>query len=106
MDLVGAPHSRVVVTMDHVAKDGSPKVVDKCKFPLTGKQVVDMIITDKAVFEVDKKGGSGLTLTEIASDISVDELREITACDFTVADTLKEMDADFNCNSVSDEVAA
>lgn len=85
MDLVCAPGSKVVVTMDHTAKDGTPKILDKCTLPLTGHNVVDRIITDMCVFDVDKKGGTGLTLREIARGISVDDVRNATACDFKVA---------------------
>jgi len=85
MDLVGAPGSRVVVTMDHTAKDGTPKIMDQCSLPLTGHNVVDRIITDMGVFDCDKKGGSGLTLIEIAPGISVDDVRKATGCDFQVA---------------------
>jgi len=93
MDLVGAPGSRVVVTMDHTAKDGSPKILDKCSLPLTGHNVVDRIITDMAVFDCDKRGGTGLTLCEIAPGISVDDVRAATGCSFRVAsDSLPLMD--------------
>jgi 3-oxoacid CoA-transferase len=86
MDLVGAPGSRVVVTMDHTAKDGSPKILAECTLPLTGHKVVDRIITDLGVFDVDKKGGTGLTLVEIAPNVTVNEVREKTACHFEVVD--------------------
>jgi 3-oxoacid CoA-transferase len=84
MDLVGAPGAHVVVTMDHTAKDGSPKILDECTLPLTGHNVVDRIITDMCVFDCDKKGGGGLTLIEIAPGITVDEVRKATGCDFKV----------------------
>jgi 3-oxoacid CoA-transferase len=84
MDLVCAPGSIVVVTMDHTAKDGTPKILDKCTLPLTGHNVVDRIITDMCVFDVDKKGGTGLTIREIAPGITLDEVRNATACDFKV----------------------
>ena len=84
MDLVCAPGSRVVVTMDHTAKDGTPKVLSKCNLPLTGHNVVDRIITDLCVFDVDKTNGTGLTLIEIAPNITVDDVRKATACDFKV----------------------
>jgi 3-oxoacid CoA-transferase len=89
MDLVGS-NSRVIVTMTHVAKNGSPKILDECSFPLTGTRCVDMIITDKATFAVDKKRG-GLTMTDIAPGLSVDDVRKITGCDFHVADDLQIM---------------
>jgi 3-oxoacid CoA-transferase len=91
LDLVGSG-SRVIVTMDHVAKDGTPKILSECSFPLTGKGVVDEIITDKAVFQVDKIGGNGLILTEVARGETVDDIRAVTGCDFKVADNLSFMD--------------
>jgi 3-oxoacid CoA-transferase len=84
MDLVCAPGSRVVVTMDHTAKDGTPKVLSKCTLPLTGHNVVDRIITDLCVFDVDKANGTGLTLIEIAPNITVEDVRKATACEFKV----------------------
>ena len=84
MDLVCAPGSRVVVTMDHTAKDGTPKVLSKCTLPLTGHNVVDRIITDLCVFDVDKANGTGLTLVEIAPNVTLDDVRKATACDFKV----------------------
>lgn len=92
MDLVGAPGSRVVVTMDHTAKDGTPKILDSCTLPLTGHNVVDRIITDMCVFDVDLEGLTGLTLVEIAPGISVDDVKNATACDFKVAPDLPLMD--------------
>mmetsp|Transcript_8324 Transcript_8324/g.20446 ORF Transcript_8324/g.20446 Transcript_8324/m.20446 type:complete len:560 (-) Transcript_8324:89-1768(-) len=87
MDLVSSP-STVIVTMEHTAKDGSPKILKECSLPLTGKAVVDRIITDMCVFDCDKKGtnNGGLTLIEIAAGISVDDVRAATACSF---DTVK-----------------
>lgn len=92
MDLVGAPGARVVVTMDHTAKDGTPKILDQCSLPLTGHNVVDRIITDMCVFDVDLEGLTGLTLIEIAPGISVDDVKNATACDFKVASDLPLMD--------------
>merc|ERR1712224_426935 len=88
MDLVGSG-SRVVVTMDHTAK-GAHKILPECTLPLTGKGVVDVIITDMGVLEVVK--GKGLVLTEIAPDITVDDVKAATGAAFTVADNLKVMD--------------
>lgn len=81
MDLVaGTP--RVVVMTDHVAKDATPKIVSECTLPLTGAGVVDRIITDRAVFDiVDNK----LVLRRIAPGHTLEELREVTAAQFTVA---------------------
>jgi 3-oxoacid CoA-transferase len=85
MDLVCAPGSKVVVTMDHTAKDGTPKILSKCTLPLTGHNVVDRIITDLCVFDVDKKNGTGLTLIEIAPNVTIDDVRKATACDFAIS---------------------
>jgi 3-oxoacid CoA-transferase len=93
MDLVGAPGSRVVVTMDHTAKDGTPKILQECSLPLTGHKVIDRIITDMGVFDCDKVEGTGLTLVEIAPGISVEDVRKATACDFkVVAEPIPLMD--------------
>lgn len=69
MDLV-AGVKKVLVLMDHNAKDGSPKIVSKCTLPLTGKEVVNMIITNLGVFEVD----NGIKVLEIAPYISKQEI--------------------------------
>ena len=82
MDLVSGVR-RVIVLMDHVSKDGSPKIVDVCRLPVTGRQVVDLIITDLAVFDVVR--GEGLVLTELQRGVSVDDVRTQTGCDFRVA---------------------
>ncbi|GLH08247.1 Succinyl-CoA:3-ketoacid-coenzyme A transferase, mitochondrial [Gryllus bimaculatus] len=89
MDLVSAPRTKVVVTMDHNAKDGSHKIVSKCSLPLTGKNCVDMIITEKGVFNVHPEGG--LTLVEIADGVTVPDIISSTGCEFAVAPDLKPM---------------
>jgi 3-oxoacid CoA-transferase subunit B len=76
MDLV-AGVKRVVVVMEHTAK-GEPKLLHQCTLPLTGSGVVDLIITDLGVLTVDKAGGTGLTLIELAPGVSVDEIRQKT----------------------------
>ena len=91
MDLVCAPNSRVVVTMDHTAKDGSPKILDECTLLLTGSHVVDRIITDLGVLDCDKMGKGGLTLVEIAPGVSVEDVRAATGCEIKVSDNLKPM---------------
>jgi 3-oxoacid CoA-transferase subunit B len=80
MDLV-AGVKKIVVLMEHSAK-GKPKILNECNFPLTGKGVVDMIITDLCVMEIDEKG---LKLTELAPDVTVEMVREQTEAPFTVA---------------------
>ncbi|HET7904100.1 MAG TPA: CoA transferase subunit B [Candidatus Eisenbacteria bacterium] len=82
MDLV-AGAKRVVVTMLHTAKDGSSKVLKKCTLPLTGKKVVDLIITDLAVIEVTPQG---LRLKERAPDVTVDQIRAATEADLLIDD--------------------
>jgi 3-oxoacid CoA-transferase subunit B len=81
MDLVaGTP--RVIVVTDHVAKDGTPKIVSECDLPLTGVGVVDRIISDRAVFDVVD---GALVLRQIAPGHTVEELRTQTGAAFTVA---------------------
>jgi 3-oxoacid CoA-transferase subunit B len=87
MDLVaGVP--RVVVLMEHTAK-GEPKILKQCTLPLTGKGVVSLIITDLAVFEVDKNATPSLTLVDHAPDVSIEEIRKQTLADFKVKEGVK-----------------
>ncbi len=83
MDLV-AGVKRVVVVMDHCEKAGEPKFKRACSLPLTGKGVVDLLITDLGVFAIDRKGG-GATLTELATDVTLDEIKAKTEAQFAVA---------------------
>ncbi|MGK9237132.1 CoA transferase subunit B [Inquilinus limosus] len=78
MDLV-AGVKRVVVIMEHNAKDGAPKLLNQCDLPLTGKAVVDLVITELGVFEI---GPQGLTLIEVADGVTVDEIRAKTEAPF------------------------
>jgi 3-oxoacid CoA-transferase len=83
MDLVSGV-KRVIVLMEHAARDGSPKILKSCSLPITGKGVVSMIITDLCVFDV-APGGGGLTLRELHPGVSLEDVRAKTGCDFKVA---------------------
>jgi 3-oxoacid CoA-transferase subunit B/3-oxoadipate CoA-transferase beta subunit len=83
MDLV-AGVKRVVVVMEHVEKSGAPKLVNACSLPLTGKGVVDLVVTDLGVFDV-ARGKRPLTLLELAPGVTVEEVRAKTEPRFEVA---------------------
>jgi 3-oxoacid CoA-transferase len=87
MDLVAGAR-RVVVTMEHAAKDGSPKILTQCTLPLTGRRCVDLVVTEMAVVQVVKEG---LLLSEIAPDTTVEAVKKATGAPLLVAPDLKTM---------------
>jgi len=88
MDLVAGAR-RVVVMMTHATKEGEPKILKRCRLPLTGTKVVHRIITDMAVVDVTE---GGLRLAEIAPECSVEQVRQATEAELSVDPaTLKTM---------------
>jgi len=83
MDLV-AGVKRVVVVMEHSEKSGAPKLVKACSLPLTGQKVVDLVVTDLAVFEINR-GRTPVRLTALAPGIALQEIKAKTDADFEVA---------------------
>jgi 3-oxoacid CoA-transferase subunit B len=81
MDLVAGAR-RVIVMMDHITKSAEPKLLSKCTLPLTGSACVDMVITDLAVFDIDRAGG-GMALRERAPGVSLAELHAKTQAEFS-----------------------
>ena len=77
MDLV-AGVKRVVVTMEHAAKDGTHKLLQRCDLPLTGAGVVDLVITELGVFKVTRKTGTAFVAIELAPGVSLDEVKTKT----------------------------
>ena len=94
MDLVSNPDkTKVIVVMEHCAKDGSPKIMQECTLPLTGARAVSTIVTEIAVFKVDREAGE-LELLEVAPGKTVDYVRERTHAKFKVSPGgLCELDA-------------
>jgi 3-oxoacid CoA-transferase subunit B len=80
MDLV-AGAKKVIIAMEHTTKDGGHKILKRCTLPLTGLKVVNLIVTELAVIEVSPRG---LVLTEIASDTTIDAVRQATGADLIV----------------------
>ncbi len=87
MDLVAGAR-RVVVAMEHTTKQGTPKILKRCTLPITGLEVVDLIITEMGVIRVAPEG---LVLEEIAPDLTVDDVRNATEAALAVSPALKVM---------------
>jgi 3-oxoacid CoA-transferase B subunit len=87
MDLVAGAR-RVVVAMEHAARDGSPKILTQCTLPLTGRRCVNLIVTELGVIEVVPEG---LLLREIAPDTTLEVLRRATGAPLLVAPDLKTL---------------
>jgi 3-oxoacid CoA-transferase B subunit len=85
MDLVSSD-SKVIVLMEHCARGGKPKILKDCKLPLTGKGVVDVIITELAMFVFED---GKMVLKEVAEESSVEEVRNLTEAEFVVDPNLK-----------------
>ncbi len=81
MDMVAGAR-RVIVAMEHATKDGKPKILPQCTLPLTGKGVVNAIVTELATFEIAK---DGLVLTALSPDTTVDAVKALTGAPFKVA---------------------
>jgi 3-oxoacid CoA-transferase subunit B len=89
MDLVSGAR-RVIVTMEHTAKDGTAKLLKTCKLPLTGKKCVNQVITEMGFFEVTKEG---LLLKEIAPGLTPEQVQKATEARLRIAPELKTMGA-------------
>lgn len=88
MDLVSNPDkTKVIVVMEHCAKDGTPKILKECALPLTGARTVSQIITELAVFDVDRKEGT-LELIDLAKGVTLEEVKAKTGCEFKVRSQL------------------
>ncbi|WP_336929932.1 CoA transferase subunit B [Acinetobacter tandoii] len=89
MDLV-AGVQKVVVLMEHCAKDGSPKIVGQCSLPLTGQGVVNRIISDLGVMDITPEG---VKLIELAKDVSLEQIQAVTGVQLIVDDIQKTVSA-------------
>jgi len=84
MDLVSNPDkTKVIAVLEHCSKNGAPKILKECALPLTGARAVSTIVTELAVFDVDRVAGE-LELIDLAEGVTVDEVRAKTGCDFRV----------------------
>ena len=87
MDLVTGAR-KVIVAMEHCTKKGQPKILKQCTLPLTGRQVVDVLVTELAVFSW---GAEGMVLQELASEVTVADVRDKTLAEFSVSPNLQTM---------------
>jgi 3-oxoacid CoA-transferase subunit B len=87
MDLV-ASSPYVIIAMEHATKDGQPKILKKCSLPLTGVEVVDMIVTELAVIDVTPEG---LVLREVAAGVTPADVQKLTEPKLVVSEKLKTM---------------
>ena len=88
MDLAAGAR-RVIVAMEHTTRDGEPRILDACSYPLTAERCVDLVVTNLAVLEVT---GEGLVLREVAPGVTVREVQEATGAKLLVPENVKEMD--------------
>jgi 3-oxoacid CoA-transferase subunit B len=87
MDLAAGAR-RLIVAMEHVTRNGEPRILRRCTYPLTAQRCVNLIVTDLAVIEVD---AAGLLLREIAPGVTIEEVRSLTDASFRVASNLGEI---------------
>jgi 3-oxoacid CoA-transferase len=88
MDLVSNPDkTKVIVMMEHCSKNGTPKILKQCSLPLTGARTVSQIITELAVFDVDRLEGT-LELIDLAEGVTLEEVKAKTGCEFKVRSQL------------------
>ncbi len=90
MDLVAGAR-RLVVTMEHTARNGEPKILESCTLPLTGRRCVQRVITDLCVFDVDREKAE-LVLVELALGVTAEEVREKTKARLRVATDIRTME--------------
>ena len=89
MDLAVGAKSVFVMT-DHCTRDGQPKLLEACTYPLTGRRVVDRVYTDHAVVDVTD---GGFVVREMLADLSADQLRNMTGADLTISEYCGELKA-------------
>jgi 3-oxoacid CoA-transferase B subunit len=88
MDLAAGAR-RVIVAMEHTTREGEPRILDSCTYPLTAERCVDLVVTNLAVIEITENGA---VLREVAPGVTVDEVQKATGVKLVVPDNLKVMD--------------